>query len=184
MRINKQKYTNKQKLITLLIVVLVSACAALGWVFLDTQKNKDRPENTIDYQKPTSAQKKSGSEAKENFLKNQENRNNKEDNSQTSSGDSSSISITITSATAQDGTLQVRSLIETTQSSGVCKITLSQPGSQKIIQTANSQIMGSYSVCQGFNIPTGELAKGEWTVRIDFESSIGNGSAEKKVEIT
>lgn len=186
MRINKQKI-NKQKIAIILILSLIMGSGlALG---ITAFNNNDRPdsaktdttraENSIDYDDATDKQKEAGIKAKESFIDRYDSGIQSPQDSQPNLSD---VVVTITSVSQQDDMLQVRAIIESV-TEGMCRINLSRDGSRPISYSADTQNMGSYSVCQGFDVPLEDLEKGSWDIRIEFENSTSKGSAEKRVEV-
>ena len=95
----------------------------------------------------------------------------------------SSVTVSITAANQNSGVLQIRSLIETVDSTGTCTLTLTKSGLPTVTKTAGVQALASSSTCQGFNVPVSELAKGTWNLNLLFENGTLKGEASKTVDI-
>lgn len=185
MRINKQKITRRNIIIIALAILIVLVAGGAAWALTggfqegDSKKETPKPENTVDYSEATDAQKEAGSRAKEDFINKQD-----EAIAQPSQSPSANTPLTITSVVQRDDTLQIRIIVDTATPGGACRMKLSREGSTSIIQTADTQQMGTYNVCKGFDIPVSGLEKGQWTVSIDYVNGESKGVAEKKVDIT
>lgn len=187
MRINKQKITRRNITIAAIVILLLIGTGVAAWALMggfgsDNADNNDtKPENTVDYESATEEQKKAGSKAKEDFI----DREYGSPSPQPSQSPAlSNIAVTITSAGQFDGNLQIRTIIETLKINGVCQLTMSREGSEPVIRSAGTQVMGTYSVCQGFDIPTSGLRKGQWNLKVEYSNDGSGGSAERKVDIT
>jgi len=110
------------------------------------------------------------------------------DDSNTSSGNSSSdnngITGSINYASATDDTLKVRVTITELLNSGTCTLTLSNATTGSST-TYKADIIAnpSSSTCDGFNIPTKNLAKGDYNISVHLSSGDKSGVASSKVTI-
>ena len=165
-----------------LLVLAGTTVAALFVPFSPFAINKDgsdKPENTVNYDKPTDEQKEAGNQAKEDFIKEHENN----EASVPSDGSSSTV-VGVSIATFQQGsTLQIRTIIESVDVSGSCTLTLSRTGYENLVRSAQTQSQGSYSVCQGFDIDVSSLEAGSWMVTVDFAAQGKSGTTQKVVEL-
>lgn len=93
------------------------------------------------------------------------------------------IQVTITSANQTSNSLQVRSLIDSMESQGVCTLTVERTGRQPVIQTSNVQVLHSSSTCQGFDVPLYQLTSGTWSITLDFKSTTTSGRATTTITI-
>ena len=73
--------------------------------------------------------------------------------------------ITITAMNQNDGTLQIRSVIQAIWSDGTCTLSMTK-ASDTVTREAALQPLPSTTTCQGFDIPVSDLSPGSWTVRI------------------
>ena len=182
--------TNKKKIIIVSGVAALLIAGTAGALFIPSspfalnKQQEDRPENTPDYNAPTDDQKKAGEKAKEDFINRQDeaDKNNNE-NSQDGSGTNNNVNITISSANQNGQTYQLRTIIDGLDDGGTCTLTLSKAGSDPVTQEVGTQVLGSYSVCKGFDISTTNLQKGTWQAKIAYKGSLGQGSVSQTVDI-
>ncbi len=169
---------NKQRRIVLAATILLLTGAGVGYYFINTS---DEPrENVVNYEEPTKEQVSTGQTAKKEFLDKTDSSSDQQDVPPESSDNN--ISMQVSSMSQRDGVLKIRTIIQDAIS-GACKLTLKQ-GSAKLEFSADTQNMGSYSVCKGFDVPVTDLNKGEWQVQVDYINSEGStGSAIKQVTI-
>lgn len=179
---------NKKKRLALIIlasIVVLGAGAFAAAYFIREASTGDRPENTPDYSAPTDDQKKAGDQAKEDFI--EKHYSDEDDASDSSSDDSpasKAVELTITSANQSNSTYQFRTMIQSLDGNGVCTLELTRQGADGIMQQAGTQILGSYSVCKGFDISTSGIQKGNWQVKISYRGSAGEmGVAQREVEV-
>lgn len=91
-------------------------------------------------------------------------------------------SMQITALNQNDGTLQIRTLIQAVWSSGSCTLTLAK-GSSIVEREAPVQALPSSSTCQGFDIPVSELSAGEWSVSIEATHEEESASVTSRVVV-
>ena len=177
-----------------IIIASVAVAALAGGVaaalllpsspFALNKRPADRPENTVSYDKPTKEEKDAGEKAKEDFINRTQNDSSKSNPSPTDQNDSNPDAyMTISSANQNGQTYQIRVIIYALDRTGTCTLTLSRQGSDNVVQTAGTQILGSYSVCQGFDIPTTQLAKGDWQAEIKYNGNAGKATATQSIKI-
>lgn len=130
--------------------------------------------NQVDYDPPTDEQKQTGIDAKKDFIE----RTERED----ATSESGLSSVSITTASQEDSTLRIRTTISS-KATGVCKLTLSKAGQADIIRDAETQDMGTYSTCKGFDVDTGTMAKGDWKVSVGFSEDAQGTLATTVVEV-
>jgi hypothetical protein len=187
MKINKPQNKKTLMIIAAVAVVILVGLGASAyfnkwWPFTSSNSS------TINTAPATKDQQEAGQKVK------QTNADQDADNSKPSGSDQpsapvtqpngkSTVTVSITAANQNGATLQIRSLIEAVNSDGTCTLTLSRAGYSSVTKTANVQPLASSSTCQGFDIPTAELSKGSWNVRLVFESSSLKGEASRTVEI-
>lgn len=122
-------------------------------------QEKEEKVNDVDYTSPTDEQVKSGQAAKEDFLNRQE--------------DTKNESISISNISQQAKLLSVRTIIDTIPANGAkCTMTLSREGHNSVAETVNTQNMGSYYTCQGFDVNVEGLATGTWNIKISLEGGL------------
>lgn len=196
MNINKPNHKKRNIIITFAVVLLLGIAAysavayARGyWPFLltsNTQDTKDT-ESKIDYKKPTTEQIKAGNQTKDQFLEKETEASKqqaKATGTETKQPAKTNTSVLISSLNLNGSSLSARTIIQAIDASGTCKFALTKPGQKPIELSAGTQTQASYSVCQGFDIETASLARGEWKVSITYTGSAGqSGSAEKTVTL-
>lgn len=159
--------SSKKKIVAIIIgiITIVAVAGAVGYFLLQKSSQDSsvsKPNNTVDYNPPTDEQKKAGEDAKKDFI---EKTDEVSPNPSTQPSGTSSVSL---SSVGQNGqTLSIRTVISA-QSAGSCKLILSMPGQTDIVRTADTQDMGSYITCKGFDVDTTSLTKGTWKVSIQF----------------
>lgn len=90
--------------------------------------------------------------------------------------------MTITAMNQNDGTLQIRNVIQAIWSDGTCTLTMTK-GSDTVTREAPLQPLPSTTTCQGFDIPVSDLSPGEWTVRITATNGTTTISTESETTI-
>jgi len=185
MRILRNKNNKKlYVIITVAALILSGGVAAALFIpaspFSLNKSTGDQPENTVNYDDATDEQKEAGDKIKEEFINNHQ-----DDESTDPDGniDTKTVGVTITTPVQQSSVLQIRTIIETLDNSGLCTLSLSRIGQEGLVKTAQTQSQGSYSVCKGFDIDTSSLQKGEWMVTVDYKGQNKVGSATKVVNI-
>jgi hypothetical protein len=182
MRISRNKNPKKFYLVIVLAAVILTGSAAAA-LFVPTsplyvyKQQGDNPENTVNYDRPTDEQKEAGDKAKEDFIKNHEESKGSENPA------NQTTNVTISSLTQQSKMLQIRTMIDAIDNSGKCTVTLSRSGYQSVSQSVDTQSLGSYSVCKGFDIDATSIELGEWNVAVDYNGQSASGRAEGKVTI-
>lgn len=177
------KNTKKIRLIISGCIILLLVASVLAYYLLD--KNEDKSENTVNYDKASSSQKETGGQAKKDFV----DRVYGTDETSSPSADqpvanTNKVGVVLTSIMQQADVVSVRTIIQTVGDGGTCVLELSKPGSEPIKQSAETQSMGSYVVCRGFDLSTNGLAKGNWNVTVKYQGENDtSGSAEGLVEI-
>ena len=92
------------------------------------------------------------------------------------------LGVSITSAQQQDQTVLIRTLVDGT-SSGTCTMTASKAGQQALTKNAPINTQASYSICQGFNIPSSEFSSaGEWSFEVKVSAN-GATATSKQVRV-
>lgn len=201
MRIQEKRTSRKKKLAiisaSLALVALLAGSILyvyvlngniFGWT--SGKKSTVLDSNIVNNEKPTEEQKDAGTTIKENSVN-----TNQGDKLGTSTSDKvptpspnangkSKVDVTITASnlSVNLSTYQIRSLISAVVSTGTCTLTLTQ--SDKVVtKTAGIQSLSSSSTCQGFDVPTSELAPGKWQVGLNFENNTLTGSASTSIVI-
>lgn len=144
----------------------------------NNQSDKSTPNNTIDYGAATTDQKKAGEDAKKDFLE----RTESETKTDTPTQPSSSSSVSISSINQEGAIVKIRTVVSA-QTAGNCKLTLSMPGQADVVRTADTQDMGSYSTCKGFDVDTSTMTKGTWKATLYFSGDASGVVSTDIVEV-
>lgn len=178
---NQKKYLKKASLITLCVILLVGVGVAtyvygfngnlFGW---SSTGNQDK--QTADNNAGTTESTDNSNNLQEDTVDEGEGKpNTSSDETTTENGNnapdsSNTLAASITAASQNGSTLQIRTLIEEVVSGGNCTLTLTQD-TKKVTKNASTQALSSSSTCQGFDVATSELAPGSWTITIDITTS-------------
>lgn len=187
MRIANKQTHGKRNIILGSILAIFVVAGVYAWFspdvpFFGVKSEERAPENTVDYDNATDEQKAAGDKAKQDFISRIDTES-KNDN-KTSNETSNPVNMTITSTNMNESYLQIRTHIQTLDDDGECTLKLTRMDNSPVVVSVNTQIMGSYSVCKGFDIDTANLAKGEWSAAIQYVGSKSQqAQAEKKVNI-
>jgi len=175
MKVRKNK-NPKRRIYLGIIISVIALLLIAGVVYAYTtsqpssQDNKTgESSNGINYDEPTKEQIDAGNDAKKDAVDGSDSSN---------KGD-----ISISSANINDGILQIRTVIASTDSSGKCNLTLSSPGMTDYTSEADTQSMGSYSVCKGFDIPISSLSPANWTIKIIYTNNGVSSTATQQVQV-
>jgi hypothetical protein len=178
---NKKTKNKKLIILTLTAISLLILC-----LFLTKSFPFEKPENQASQEQD---QRNAGQQIKESSLDSQKDKTGISGSDQpptpapSPNGGKSTIEINITAANQNDSLLQIRSLILAVDSGGICSLSLTRSGFSPITKTAPAQALSSSSTCQGFDIPLSELAPGEWSVILNYESSSLVGSTTRSITI-
>jgi hypothetical protein len=189
MKIHQPKHPKAVVILKITIVLILSGLTATAhqlklWPF--TQAN----DNSINLEKATDEEKKTGTQIKEQSLNGAANSNKNQSGSDQSlppqpieGSNKKSVNIEITSAIQDQSALRIRSLIQTVTNTGECTITLSQPGRASYTATADIQALSSSATCKGFDIPLDQLSKGTWKITLSFANDELTAQTEKDISI-
>jgi len=178
MKIKNNNSRSTKKIVAITIAaVLVVALGYIGFAYAykvtpfndPVQEEKTAPIDGVDYNTVTDEQQQAGDAAKEEFI------NNTDDNQEPSNN----VTVTITSY--NQPTLRVT--VDAIDESGTCTLVLSKSGRSDVTQKVGTQVIGSYSVCEGFDIPVADLGTGDWQATITYEGSAGRGQVQKVIPV-
>ena len=176
---NKKRYPKKIIIIFIAAVLLVVSpfiyVYALkgnlfGWKISQSTVNTDKV--TIDYGPATPDQKAAGNQTKSNSTSDTPPAPTTIPNSV-----KKNVEISITSHAQNGSIFQIRALISSLDSTGICTLTLTSPGRTTVTKTADAQSLASTSTCQGFDVPISELPAGSWRAVINYSSDNLVGSS-------
>lgn len=178
----KQKKSKKPLLITVGVVALlvIGACiyifgfngSIFGWQF--------RKESTTNLNPPSKEESQAGQQTKEASVEAAQGKPSTGDDTPTS--DSGMLSVEFSAVNQNQGTLQVRLMIQEVLADGTCTLTLTQD-SHAVTKEAALYPTANISTCQGFDIPVSELSAGMWNIAIDIASGSKKGQATTTIQI-
>lgn len=177
MKVKTKKNNRLLLVIVLAIILVIGAATAIAFAFVHKSEQNPTAEpesnnlNNVDYSPPTNEQKEAARDT-----------NSKTDDP-TTPPQGAQLPVTFTALNQYDSQLQARVLIGEVIGSGACTLTMEKDGETTIRNTADLQALPSSSTCKGFNVPTSNIAKGTWKVRVTVESNGRTGSVEKEVDI-
>lgn len=182
------KYAKKKSPKVAIITICALVAVALGIcaiIFIPKIVNKQNTssdvKNGTNYSAPSDDQQKAGDQAKEDFL-NKQNQASQNTNSQTNNANKA-INVSISTKGQNGSTYSIRTIIDTLDDNGQCVLTMKKSGQTDYTQTVGTQILSSYSVCKGFDIPTSNLTTGDWQLTINYQGISGQGSVQQTVTI-
>lgn len=187
MRIYNQNknYKKRMVIITSLIAALLIGGAVFAWFsplvpFFGNKSQEIRPENTVDYSKPSTEQKNTGEAQKTSTTV--PNQDTKTTTPSTQPANTSDFNVTFSALNQVAGTIQIRSLIDAVSDNGTCMLTLTK-GTATVTKQSGLQAGPSSSTCKGFDISTGELSPGTWRVSLSVAIDARNGSVSKDLTV-
>jgi hypothetical protein len=142
-----------------------------GWRINQTTNSQNTTDNEdIDISTPaTEDQIDTGQIIKDNTIK----------DSQTKPEPSNQIQINASAVQNTSG-LHISTIIQTSTSSGSCKLQLAKD-TKVITKEASVQALSSYSTCKGFDIPSQDLESGTWTMSIIFTNGEKTGTTTSEI---
>lgn len=183
-----KKHFNKPLIITLSSIglAIIAACTyvygfngnILGWT------NGRSSDTNFAQDTPTTEQKETEQTASDPEAQKTDTDEGKDATPPTPSDQAISVQVTITSANQTANTLQVRSLIASSQTQGKCTLTVERDGRQPVVQTADVQALHGSSTCQGFDVPLYQLTTGVWNITLEFKNGNTSGRATSTITIT
>lgn len=179
----KQNSSTSSKL-RVAIIIFVPLALLIGYIYYAHHYQKwpflpdavvENPYNTVNYEKPSDDQVKTGASIKEQVA----------DQSKNNSSDQDSpIVMDITAATkTPDDVVMIRTLIQKNTNSGNCILSMTGPNNSSYTETVAVQATASTATCQGFNIPMSKLSSGDWTITINFKDDANTATATKKITL-
>lgn len=169
----KSKKKTKKYIIGILAAIIL---IIMGGTFFYITRPKDNSKIEVNESTKKQTEQEDAEQAKSSDNKNS---NQTQQPSQQSTAQPSKVSINITNASQQGGTLVINGLVSGA-TSGTCNLTLTN-GSTKIQKAAAVGFQVSYYICQGYNIDVSEInPKGEWTATINLTSPNGTAQSESR----
>jgi cytoskeletal protein RodZ len=186
--LRSQNTSVKKSLLIGIAILVILGLSALAYVYLFSGtlfgwSNNPQSTSSINYEPPTQEQKDEGNAAKDSFNdKYYPTADDQKDTSDDSTTPSKDVSIIISSTTQTSDAIQIRTIIQSVNS-GACKLTMTKEGQPTITREAETQNLGSYSTCKGFDVPLSELQAGSWNAIVDYKNGSEAGSANQKIEV-
>ena len=179
MRIAQKQTHIKRNTIISIIVAIVAAGLVYAWFspsvpFFGVKPREVAPENTIDYNKATGDQKSAGEAQKKSTAPSGVDAKPESGSDSSSDTGVAPLSFSITTLSVTDGTVQIRTLIDTVNNKGECTLKLTK-GDATIVKRSGVYAGPSSSTCEGFNFPASELSSGEW--KLDLTVNIEGRAA-------
>ena len=180
MKYTSRRKSNRLKLLLISVVALLLIGSATAFAFRDSIFPSKTADKTTESSSPTATgtnqepatedQQAAGDQAKEDFIKNNDNTS------------PSSATITISSVSTNADNLAIRTMITAVDDSGTCTLTMTTNGKETISQTTGTQSLGSYSVCKGFNVDKSLIGSATWKAKIMYKGSAGEATTEQDVK--
>lgn len=194
MKIKRNKNHSRRTPLLIIAGLVVVALVYVGLAYLNSwppfhkaveDTDSTSAVNEVDYTPPTNNQVKAGEQAKkeaETRVNEATVERDKAAGNIPESSEPQNIDVLITSANYSGGVLSLRTMISTIDGDGTCTLTLSKSGASDITQTANTQTMGSYSTCAGFDVSG--LSSGRWQATVKYSGSQNrSGSYQQEVSV-
>lgn len=187
---NKKNLHLKRSLIATIVSILLITGLSIGYVYglggniFGWQRNtteKVAPQadsNIEDSPQTESGQQEQGLDIKSDTI-------NKDGKSpdKNPSDSKREVSVTITSPPQQAlSSFQIRSFIDSVQNTGTCTLVLKK-GTFTLTKTTAIYASGTVSTCENFNISSGEISAGTWTVSVTYENDQIKGSVAQTITV-
>lgn len=184
-----KKSTTKRNILISMLALLAIGFGALTYVYVFNGNifgwsNNINSNSPIDYKEPSQQQKNDGTSAKEDFVDKYYPKTDSNPDA-TSDGDSTSptnIGVIISSTTQNSELFQIRTILQTLNP-GKCKLTMTQEDQDSIVRTVETQNLGSYSTCKGFDIAMIDLRPGSWNTTVEYTSDSESGTTSQQIEV-
>ena len=189
MQIQRKNVSRKKLVIIALAALLLvggTAAALYATNMWPFTKNADTEVNKIDLSKPSEEAKETGESIKKQNTDSQDKVDNSSDRAvapETSDGSKAASGLRITSASQNDDQVVIRILIPVLTGSGTCELTMDGPNGAIFNSSASVQALSSSSTCEGFNVPTAQLANGTWKITVELNNEKLSGSDTSEVTV-
>jgi hypothetical protein len=183
----KNSSTKKALIIGLTILAIISMAVPLyvyafngtlfGW-------SKEQPtDSAINYEAPTKEQVETGNSTKQAFNdKYYSSTKNEDSTTDTAKPTTNEVSVLISSASQTPDSVQLRTTIQSIDD-GKCKLTLAKDSQIPVVREVDTQTLGSYSTCKGFDIPVTELQAGIWSATVTYTGANSSGTITQNIEV-
>lgn len=175
----KKSFNHKALLISGLVIAVVGLGSVVSYKLLHKQKTvaETAPSSTSDKINLSPATPAEKSEAEQNKDKIPSNQPSTQPTPSTgSSGSKKSVKPVITNATSDNVSAYVSGIFE---DGGSCTATFTK-GTSTLSKTTSGFQNVSYTQCAPFDLDSGYLSKGTWTVSVKYSSSTSEGTSDNK----
>lgn len=160
---------NTKKYIITLTLFITFICAVTFFIFQQKQSTQiNNPNNTTTGSNPSTGDQINPGEQNKTKPSNSDT---PPEPTEVVGSDKKSVKMSITAINQTDQYLQIRSLINAVDDTGVCTLTISSASTDLIKETAETQQQAKISTCKGFDIPLSKLSKGSLSVSIEYASN-------------
>ncbi|HOA86138.1 MAG TPA: hypothetical protein PKH61_01885 [Microbacteriaceae bacterium] len=99
------------------------------------------------------------------------------------SPEASTVTVTVITADVADGALEVTAMVDIVESGGTCTAQAVK-GATRRAATGTATPTHTSTYCELMTVPVAELAPGEWTITVSYQSALNSGvSSEVTVDI-
>lgn len=169
----------KNKKILIIVIAIVLAATAGGYLFYQDRQNKGETDAEIQYVEATEAEKQETEAKKEEVAKQTEaaNKPSSTTNSNTKKNVQPVISYWGQEKSGQP--LEVNGYVTgIIEKNGTCTLTLTK-GTDKVTDSRTSLDNAQDTSCGLFVIPKSKLSNGSWSVQLSYSSSKASGTSDK-----
>lgn len=186
MKIRKTK--NNKVLLTTLLVGLLAVAGVAAYIYL--RPSEVESDQSVNYDEATEEQIQAGKDTAE-----QQPSTSDDDATESPDGQADTPlqslpapvetagDIHLTVVSQSDNTLTIRTLIQGVAHGGSCELRLSRLGAPTVTRTAGTQLTASNSTCQGFDIDTSTMQKGDYNLNVTYRKDDVSKSASQKITI-
>lgn len=185
MKIQTKSKVNKRRACYILLAVATIVCMCIFFYkyqyphgYSDQQKTSNK--GNVNSKQTSSDQADASSDIKRAYVNREYDKNNKSNEDTTFN-----VSINFSSVSQTDNSLVLRIMLSGVESDkGLCSLKLTR-NSSIITKSAGIQSTGSYTVCEGFDIPLSDTGRGvEWTAKATYSGPSGEtATTERQVVI-
>jgi hypothetical protein len=188
MKITQSNNTKRITVISIAAILILSALGTAAAYYYKAGPFTPNVDDSINLDKPSEDELKSGSDAKQQTVDSDENKNQPGSDPAPNpqpieNSNKKSVHAEITAANQDESSLHIRTLIQTVASSGTCTLVMTGPQGKAYTAEAAVQPLPSSSTCKGFDIPLSNLSLGIWTIKVDFNNDELTASVNKEVTI-
>lgn len=199
----KQKKSHKKLWIALAIVAVIVIGISIGLFAHHNNQPNDRQDSTQTAKEDGGKKKSDNKDQDKSTDKNNDSNSNNQSSSQTETDDrnggktpvqyegtspnrNDSLTGSITFASANNDTLQIRTNIDQLLESGTCQLNITGPNGQTYTSSTSIVTNPSSSTCSGFDVPLNQLGAnsgGKWNLVINLSSGDKAGTITGEVNL-